>query len=376
MRQTEAWRYFRPMPTALADLRLLALPTAVEAADATAPRLLIIYTGGTVGMAVNRRQELVPMHFDKLGQKMPELRQLPYRLELLALPEPFDSSNVTPAHWVQLAQLIGQHYADFDGFVILHGTDTMAYSAAALSFMLEHLGKPVVFTGAQVPVGRSRSDATRNLLTALEIAAARHPRGHTVRLPEVGVFFNDVLIRGTRAKKVESQQFAAFKSENYPPLVRAGITLHFADKDIRLLPVAGLKVHERLIENVAVLRLFPGITATVVDAVLGVPGLRGCVLETYGSGNAPTAPWFLRCLEKASQRGVYILNVSQCEEGRVVQGRYETSAHLTNLGVIGGDDITSEAAITKLMFVLGLELSDAQTRHLLSHDLRGEISPA
>jgi L-asparaginase len=376
MRQTEAWSYFRPMPTALADLRLLALPTAVEAADATAPRLLIIYTGGTVGMAVNRRQELVPMHFDKLGQKMPELRQLPYRLELLALPEPFDSSNVTPAHWVQLAQLIGQHYADFDGFVILHGTDTMAYSAAALSFMLEHLGKPVVFTGAQVPVGRSRSDATRNLLTALEIAAARHPRSHTVRLPEVGVFFNDVLIRGTRAKKVESQQFAAFKSENYPPLVRAGITLHFADKDIRLLPVAGLKVHERLIENVAVLRLFPGITATVVDAVLGVAGLRGCVLETYGSGNAPTAPWFLHCLEKASQRGVYILNVSQCEEGRVVQGRYETSAHLTNLGVIGGDDITSEAAITKLMFVLGLELSDAQTRHLLSHNLRGEISPA
>jgi L-asparaginase len=364
------------MPTALADLPLLALPTAVEAINATAPRLLILYTGGTVGMAVNRRQELVPMHFDRLGKKMPELRQLPYRLELLAFPEPFDSSNVTPTDWVQLAQLIGQHYAYFDGFVILHGTDTMAYSAAALSFLLEHLGKPVVFTGAQVPVGRNRSDATRNLLTALEIAAARHLRARTVRLPEVGVFFNDILIRGTRAKKVESQQFAAFKSENYPPLVRAGITLHFADKDIRLLPAAALKVHERLVENVAVLRLFPGITASVVDAVLSVPGLRGCVLETYGSGNAPTAPWFLRCLEQASQRGVYILNVSQCEEGRVVQGRYETSAHLTSLGVIGGDDITSEAAITKLMFVLGLELSDTQTRHLLSQDLRGEISLA
>jgi L-asparaginase len=376
MRRAEAWHYFRPMPTALADLPLLALPTAVEATDATAPRLLILYTGGTVGMAVNRRQELVPMHFDRLGKKMPELRQLPYRLELLAFPEPFDSSNVTPTQWVQLAQLIGQHYADFDGFVILHGTDTMAYSAAALSFLLEHLGKPVVFTGAQVPVGRNRSDATRNLLTALEIAAARHLRARTVRLPEVGVFFNDILIRGTRAKKVESQQFAAFKSENYPPLVRAGITLHFADKDIRLLPAAPLKVHERLVENVAVLRLFPGITVSVVDAVLGVPGLRGCVLETYGSGNAPTAPWFLRCLEQASQRGVYILNVSQCEEGRVVQGRYETSAHLTSLGVIGGDDITSEAAITKLMFVLGLELSDTQTRHLLSQDLRGEISLA
>ena len=357
----------------LPDLPLLTLRSTADTA-ATAPHLLILYTGGTVGMAVNRRQELVPMHFNKLDRKMPALRQLPYRLELLALPEPIDSSNVTPADWLRLAQLIGQHYAAFDGFVVLHGTDTMAYSAAALSFLLEYLGKPVVFTGAQVPVGRTRSDATRNLLTALEVAAARHPRAHTVRLPEVGLFFNDVLIRGTRAKKVESQQFAAFKSENYPPLVRAGINLDFNDKSIRLLPGAPLKVHDRMEEKVAVLRLFPGITEAVVAAVLGVPGLRGCVLETYGSGNAPTAPWFLRCLEKARQQGVYVLNVSQCEEGRVVQGRYETSAHLAGLGVVGGDDITTEAAITKLMFVLGQELSETETRHLLSQDLRGEIT--
>ena len=359
----------------LPDLPLLTLLTAAGAHDSTAPRLLILYTGGTVGMAVNRRQELVPMHFDKLGRKMRELRELPYRLELLALPQLIDSSNVTPADWLRLAQLIGQHYADFDGFVILHGTDTMAYSAAALSFLLESLGKPVVFTGAQVPVGRTRSDATRNLLTALEVAAARHPRAHTVRLPEVGVFFNDILIRGTRAKKVESQQFAAFKSENYPPLVRAGINLDFNDKSIRLLPTVQLKIHDQLEEKVAVLRLFPGITAAVVGAVLGVPGLRGCVLETYGSGNAPTAPWFLDCLKKACQQGVYILNVSQCEEGRVIQGRYETSAHLASLGVIGGDDITTEAAITKLMFVLGLGLLEADTRRLLGQDLRGEITP-
>jgi len=350
----------------------MLIPTA---ADPAAPRLLILYTGGTVGMAVNARQQLVPMPFEKLARRMPELRRLPYRLELLALAEPIDSSNVTPQDWLHLAQLIGQHYADFDGFVILHGTDTMAYSAAALSFLLEHLGKPVVFTGAQVPVGRPRSDAPRNLLTALEIAAARHPRAGTVRLPEVGVFFNDVLIRGTRAKKVESQQFAAFKSENYPPLARAGIALDFADDSIRLLPAAHLHVHQQLEEKVAVLRLFPGITPAVVGAVLGVAGLRGCVLETYGSGNAPTAPWFVDCLREARERGIHLLNVSQCEEGRVVQGRYETSAHLRELGVLGGDDITSEAAITKLMFVLGLGLGEDDTRRLLTQDLRGEITP-
>jgi L-asparaginase len=357
------------------DLPLLALPTVADAADATAPRLLIIYTGGTVGMAVNRRGELVPMQFGRLDRKMPELTRLPFHLALLSLPDPIDSSNVTPRDWLFLAQLIGRHYADFDGFVVLHGTDTMAYSAAALSYILEHLGKPVVFTGAQVPVGRSRSDAQRNLITALEIAAARHPRALTVRVPEVCVFFNDVLIRGTRAKKVESQQFAAFKSENYPPLARAGIGLEFADKDIRLLPGAPLKVHENLETGVAVLPLFPGITEAVVRAVLGVPNLRGCVLETYGSGNAPTAPWFIACLREARQRGVWLLNVSQCEEGRVVQGLYETSAHFGGLGIVGGDDITTEAAVTKLMFVLGQGLGEAETRRLLTQDLRGEITP-
>ena len=258
--------------------------------------------------------------------------------------------------------------------MVLHGTDTMAYSAAALSYLLEHLGKPVVFTGAQVPVGANRSDAQRNLITALEIAAARHPRAHTVRVPEVGVFFNDVLIRGTRAKKVESQQFAAFKSENHPPLARAGIALDFDDKSIRLLPAARLKVHTQLDDRVTVLRLFPGITPAVVSAVLGVPGLRGCVLETYGSGNAPTAPWFLACLAEARQQGILLLNVSQCEEGRVVQGRYQTSTELAALGIVGGDDITTEAAVTKLMFVLGLGLPEARTRSLLMQDLRGEIT--
>ncbi|GAB2779858.1 L-asparaginase [Hymenobacter luteus] len=336
--------------------------------------ILVIYTGGTVGMAYNKRGELVPMNFEQIRKKMPELRQLNMRVEVTNLGEPIDSSNVTVPDWLRLAALIEENYARYDGFVVLHGTDTMAYSAAALSFLLENLGKTVVFTGAQVPVGRIRTDARRNLVTALEMAAARHPATGAVRVPEVGLFFNDVLIRGNRAKKVESQQYNAFRSENYPPLARAGIELDFNDPQIRPLPAAPLRAHQHLDDQVAILRLFPGLTERMLRTQLEAEGLRGCVLETYGSGNAPTAPWFLKCLRDAADRGVHLLNVSQCEEGRVMQGRYETSAYLTDLGVIGGDDITVEAAITKLMFVLGLRQNAPETRRLLTQNLRGEIT--
>ncbi|WBA42478.1 asparaginase [Hymenobacter canadensis] len=338
--------------------------------------VLVIYTGGTAGMAYNKRGELVPMNFEQIRKKMPELRQLNMRVEVQSLGEPIDSSNVTIQDWLRIAALIEDNYALYDGFVVLHGTDTMAYSAAALSFLLENLDKTVVFTGAQVPVGGIRTDARRNLVTALEFAAARHPETGTVRVPEVCLFFNDVLIRGNRAKKVESQQYDAFRSENYPPLARAGIELDFYDNQIRPLPAAPLRAHQRFSDHVTILPLFPGLTERMVRAQLEADGLRGAILETYGSGNAPTAPWFLKCLRDATDHGVHLLNVSQCEEGRVLQGRYETSAYLTDLGVLGGDDITLEAAITKLMFVLGLEQSAAETRRLLTHDLRGEITLA
>ena len=325
-------------------------------------------------MAYNKRGELVPMNFEQIRKRMPELRQLNMQVDVTNLGDPIDSSNVTAQDWLRLAALIQENYARYDGFVVLHGTDTMAYSAAALSFLLESLGKTVVFTGAQVPVGRIRTDARRNLVTALEMAAARHPMADTVRVPEVCLFFNDQLIRGNRAKKVESQQYNAFRSENYPSLAEAGIELVFNDEQTRRLPDTPLRVHQQLEENVTILHLFPGLTERMVRAQLEAPDLRGAVLLTYGSGNAPTAPWFLQALRDATDQGLLLLNVSQCEEGRVLQGRYETSAHFTDLGVIGGDDITVEAAITKLMFVLGLNEKPAQTRHLLTQDLRGEIT--
>ncbi|WP_242581774.1 asparaginase [Hymenobacter telluris] len=336
--------------------------------------VLVIYTGGTAGMTYNQQGELVPTNFEQIRAKMPELSQLNMHVEVVSLGEPIDSSNVTPDDWYKMAAIIEENYSRYDGFVVLHGTDTMAYSAAALSFLLENLGKTVVFTGAQIPVGRVRTDARRNLMTALEIAVARHPAAGTVRVPEVCIFFNDVLIRGNRAKKVESQQYSAFRSENYPALARAGIELEFNDKQIRLLPAARLHTHQHLDDRVTLLSLYPGLTERMVRAQLEAQGLRGCVLETYGSGNAPTTTWFLNCLREARDRGVQFLNVSQCEEGRVIQGRYETSAHFTDLGIIGGDDITREAAIAKLMFVLGLGGSAVETSRLLTHDLRGEIT--
>ncbi len=346
-----------------------------SAAPAGAPSLLLIYTGGTIGMAVTRADEhLVPFDFAHLIRHIPELYLFRVRLTVLSREVPIDSSDITTADWLEIAALIATHYDSYDGFVVLHGTDTMAYSASALSFLLENLGKPVIFTGAQVPVGRVRTDARENLLSALEIAALRTTDGRPV-ITEVAIFFHRQLLRGNRSKKVESNFFDAFKSENYPVLIKAGVSLEINVDALAPAPTGPFRAHTALDARVAVLKLFPGISETVVRALLDVPELRGVVLETYGSGNAPSAPWFLAALHRTVARGVLVLNVSQCDEGHVDQTRYATGIGLAEVGVLGGEDITTEAAIAKLMFALAQCPTDAAAaRELLARNLRGEIT--
>lgn len=337
------------------------------------PSILLIYTGGTIGMAEDARsKELKPVDFKRLFYHFPELKKLEVSISVHYFEKPIDSSNMNPDAWIKLVNLIERNYYKYDGFVILHGSDTMAYSASALSFMLENLNKPVILTGSQLPIGITRTDGKENLITAIEIAASKK-NGKPI-VPEVAIYFEYQLYRGNRTHKFNADHFKAFQSANYPVLAEAGVQLKYNSPAIAKPNNKKLNIYTNLDTNIAILKIFPGITKNTVDAILNTKGLKAVVLETFGSGNAPTDKWFVESLKKAISKGIIILNVTQCVAGSVEQGKYETSAQLKRIGVIGGADITTEAAITKLMFLLGQNFSPEKIKKLLADSLRGEIT--
>jgi len=315
---------------------------------------------------------LQPFRFENIYKMMPVLENFDYRIEGMAFTPLIDSSNVSPSFWIKLAEVIGSNYAKYDGFVVLHGTDTMAYSASMLSFMLENLNKPVIFTGSQLPMGVVRTDGRDNFINAVEIATARVD--NTPLVPEVAIYFENKLMRGNRTNKINAENFNAFLSGNFPPLAEVGVYIRYNREAILKPDFRNLKVHTKLDTNIAILKLFPGITEAVVKSILGIPGLRGVILETYGAGNAPTDAWFIRALTEAIRKEIVIYNVTQCKGGSVDMGKYETSLMLGQIGVVGGYDITTESATAKMMFLLGQGYTGDELKQLLQTPLRGELT--
>ena len=341
---------------------------------AKTPTILLAYTGGTIGMVKDYKSgTLKNFNFDKLLKHIPEIHHLNCNIEAVSFDDPIDSSNMNPKDWVTIAEIVESNYNNYDGFVILHGSDTMAYTASALSFMFQNLSKPVILTGSQLPIGDLRTDAKENLITSIEIAAAQE--GGVPIIQEVCLYFEYKLYRGNRTTKVNSEQFQAFVSPNFPPLGESGVHLKFSKFLLHKANTEGnFRVSKSIGGTIGILKLFPGISREFVENIMSLQGLHGIIIETFGSGNAPTDAWFLESLRGAIKRGVHLVNVTQCNWGSVIMGHYDTSKELETMGVISGHDITTESAVAKMMYLLGEKIPRTAFKSTFERSLRGEIT--
>ncbi|MCB4799832.1 asparaginase [Neotamlana laminarinivorans] len=338
------------------------------------PNILLIYTGGTIGMIRDfKTGALKAFDFKNLLEKIPELQLLDCNIDTVSFNEPIDSSNMKPEYWVQMAEIIEDNYTLFDGFVILHGSDTMSYSASALSFMLENLAKPVIFTGSQLPIGDLRTDAKENLITSIQIASKQE--NHKPLIKEVCLYFEYKLYRGNRTTKINAEHFQAFASLNYPDLAESGVHLKINKEYLfRSSLNKNLIVRKNLDSNIAIIKIFPGISPQVFQSIFNIKNLKAVIIETYGAGNCTTEAWFINLITQTIKKGIHIINITQCSGGSVIMGHYETSRELIKAGVISGKDITTEAAIAKTMYLLGQNISGKSFKTIYETSLRGEIT--